>query len=95
MIFTNVILTVKDSTDIATVRTLLAEQRRRSLEEPGCERFEVYQSEAQEELFILVERWASAEHLEAHRQAPAFVELYLPKVIPLVERTPHPCQLVE
>lgn len=42
MIHVNVILTVIDAGDIQTVRDLLAEQRRRSLAEPGCARFEVY-----------------------------------------------------
>ncbi|GJM14392.1 MAG: hypothetical protein DHS20C12_27950 [Pseudohongiella sp.] len=94
MIYNNVILTVKNRQNIDTVRELLAEQARRSSEEPGCERFEVYQSQADAALFMLVEQWTTQEDLDRHKQAAAFTQLYLPKVIPLVDRVPHPSELV-
>ena len=34
--------------------------------EPGCERFDVYQSEEEPELFLLIEVWASEAHLAQH-----------------------------
>ena len=46
MIYNNVILSVNKASDVEEVRGLLAEQARRSSEEPGCVRFEVYQSQA-------------------------------------------------
>ena len=54
MIYNNVLLTVKNESDIETVAELLQEQCRLSREEPGCERFEVYQSQNNRSLFILV-----------------------------------------
>lgn len=95
MITAIILLNVKDEADVATVRDLLAQQRRMSLEEPGCERFEVYHSQAEPKQFVLCEWWSNREALEAHRLAKAFTELYQPKVIPLVDRAPHPCDLVE
>jgi len=89
MVYNNVILTVRSSSDIDNVRELLAEQARLSSEEPGCVRFEVYHSQIERHQFFLVEQWASEEDLVRHKEAKAFTELYIPKVIPLVDRAPH------
>lgn len=95
MIYANIFLRVKNSADVPVIRELLAEQRRLSLVEPGCERFEVYHSTTDPQTFLLVERWASQAHLDAHRLATAYTTVYQPKVLPKVDRTPHPCELVE
>ncbi len=94
MIYNNVVLTVNNESDIEEVRSLLSEQARRSSEEPGCVRFEVYQSQAEPRQFFLVEQWKTQEDLDMHKLARAFTELYVPKVIPLVSRVPHPSDLV-
>jgi quinol monooxygenase YgiN len=94
MIYVNVILTAKNESDVAKIKELLTEQAALSRAEPGCERFEVYQSESDKKLFILIERWDTQEDLDRHRKAKAFVEIYEPKVLPLVERIPHPSELV-
>lgn len=94
MIFNNVILRVRESQHIAEVASLLAEQARLSAEEPGCESFVVYHSESEPELFLLIEAWESQQHLAQHREAKAFKELYVPRVIPLVERQPHLCRRI-
>ncbi|MDD9889957.1 MAG: antibiotic biosynthesis monooxygenase [Gammaproteobacteria bacterium] len=94
MIYNNVMLTVKNADDVDTVRELLAEQARLSSAEPGCLRFEVYHSQADRQQFLLIEQWESKELLALHKEAKAFTELYMPKVIPLVERTPHLSDLV-
>ena len=94
MIYNNVLLTVKNTDDVDTVRELLAEQARLSREEPGCERFEVYHSQADRQQFILVEQWQTEVDLAQHKEAKAFTELYIPKVIPLVERVPHLSDIV-
>jgi hypothetical protein len=39
-----------------------------------------------------MEWWTTAEHLDAHRSNKNFVEVYKPKVLPLVERIPHPSE---
>ena len=90
MIHNNVILRAKRSEDIEEISSLLTIQAKVSLTEEGCKRFEVYQSETDAQTFILVEWWATQEDLDRHKTAKQFVEVYVPKVIPLVERFPHP-----
>ena len=94
MVYNNVLLRVKDIKNISLVRELLKEQAKRSSEEPGCIRFEVYHSSSDVQQFILVEQWANDGDLERHKNAEAFTELYLPKVIPLVDRSPHLSELL-
>ncbi len=95
MLYINVLLTVKDENDIATVESLLSEQGRLSREESGCARFEVYHSQSDPSVFLLTERWESQAALDVHRTAKAYLEIYQPKVLPLVERVPHVSTLVE
>ena len=95
MVYNNVVVTVKEERDIDEVKSLLLEQTRLSRLEPGCERFELYHSQSDAKVFILVERWSSAEALDQHRLAKAYVEIYKPKVLPKVDRTPQPCALLE
>jgi quinol monooxygenase YgiN len=95
MIYANIWLTVKDPADVAEIRELLREQCGLSKLEPGCERFEVYQSKLDPLTFLLVERWADQAALDAHRLATAYTTVYAPKVIPRVNRVAHPCDLVE
>ena len=51
--------------------------------------------QADEECFLLCEHWASKEAWETHRQGQAVTEIYLPLVLPRVDRTPHVSTLVE
>ncbi len=95
MTYNNVVITVKDERDVSEIRSLLIEQTRLSRLEPGCERFELYQSQTDAKVFILVERWSSQEALDQHRLAKAYNEIYKPKVLPKVDRTPYPCSLIE
>jgi quinol monooxygenase YgiN len=92
MIYNNVILKARNSGNIEQLKRLLTIQAEASLTEQGCERFEVYHSESEPEVFILVEWWRTQGDLDAHRRAPHFLNTYLPKVVPLVERIPHPSQ---
>lgn len=94
MYYLNVWLTVKDAANVAVVRELLGKACRMSREEPGCERFEVYQSQADERRFLLAEWWETKGDWETHRQNRAVTEIYVPQVLPLVDREPHPCDLV-
>jgi quinol monooxygenase YgiN len=95
MIYANILLTANDEKDVPALRDLLREQGRLSRTEPGCLRFEVYHSQSDPKVFLLVERWETAEALDVHRTAKAYTEIYKPQVIPKVTRSPHPSQLVE
>ena len=90
MHYNNVMLRVIDPANIDTVGALLQHQAQVSLTEPGCERFEVYHSQSDPQTFLLIEWWATAADLEAHRSNKNFVEVYKPQVLPLVERHAHP-----
>ena len=95
MICMNIILTVKEERDVGVVLDLLCEAMRKSRNEPGCGRFDVYHSQSEPNRFTLIEHWVSQESLDAHRQAEAYTTIYKPQVIPLVERVGHPATLLE
>jgi quinol monooxygenase YgiN len=95
MIYVNVLLTVKDEADVAEIKDLLTQQCKLSRQEPGCLRFEVYHSQSNPKVFILVERWENQAALDVHRTAQAYTTIYQPKVLPKVDRTPHISNLVE
>jgi len=94
MIYINVVLTVKDPNDVAEIQGLLSEQGRLSRQEPGCMRFEVYHSQTDPKVFLLNEHWTDQTAIDAHRKATAYTTIYQPKVLPRVERVPHPSDLV-
>ena len=95
MVYLNVVLTVKDAADIAFVRSTMTELGRLAHTDAGCVRFEVYHSQSDPRVFFLNEQWKDAASLDAHRKTKPFVETYLPKVVPKLERVPHPCDLLE
>lgn len=95
MIRLNVILSVKNEADIPEIRECLSQQVQLSRKEPGCLRFEVYHSDSDPKVFILNEQWKSEAALDQHRQARAIEEIYKPKVLPRVDRTPHVCTEIE
>ena len=94
MIYLNVVLTVKDPNDVAEIQSLLSKQGRLSRAEPGCLRFEVYHSQSNSNVFLLNEHWADQTAVDAHRKAAAYTTIYQPKVLPKVDRVPHPSDLV-
>jgi quinol monooxygenase YgiN len=95
MISIHVSLTVRNQPDISKVRDLLAEHARKSRSEPGCLRFELYQSNIDPHAFFILEAWESQAALDVHRQAEAFQTIYAPQVLPLVDRAAHPVTPVE
>lgn len=95
MLHVNIWLTVKDPADTATVRALLAEAGRLSRGEPGCHRWEAYQSNNDPNRFLLHERWESQAALDEHRKAQAYTTIYQPRILPLVTREAHPSTLLE
>ncbi len=95
MIHLNVWLTVKNRDEIEEIRGLLTEAARSSRTEPGCIRFEVYQSKNDAGKFLLHERWQSPAALDDHRKAHAYTKIYQPSIMPRVDRDGHPCELVD
>jgi quinol monooxygenase YgiN len=95
MFHINVLLTVSVESDIEEIRSLLAQCASLSRQEPGCERFEVYHSQSDPKVFLLCEWWQSEQAWQVHRNEKAVQEIYLPKVLPRVTRTPHISTLVE
>ena len=95
MFHIHVLLRVHEEQDVPEIGQLLAEAARLSREETGCERFEVYHSQSDPLVFLLSERWQSEDAWKAHRDERAFREIYAPKVLPRVSRTPHISTLVE
>ncbi|WP_432058400.1 putative quinol monooxygenase [Streptomyces sp. bgisy022] len=85
-----VIVRVPEPDDVAPVADALARMRPLCLAEDGCVSWEAYQSEADPARFVLVERWASREHWEAHDAGEAIQGIYLPEILPRVEREVHP-----
>jgi len=95
MFATNVILTVKNEADIPKVGELLRRCGQLSRKEPGCRLYDVCHSQTDPRVFLLIERWESKEIWEVHRTAEAYTTLYQPQVLPLVDRVPHPSDLLE
>lgn len=95
MYYLNVFLTVPDDARVADVAKALARCGAESRLEPGCERWEAYQSDADPKKFLLVERWTTKADWEAHRNGKAVQEIYLKEVIPHVVREPHPSRLID
>ena len=95
MIYLTVVLTVKSDADVAYVRKTMTELGQLARQDAGCLRFEVYHSQADKRTFFLNEIWEDAASLDAHRRTSAFVDTYMAKVVPKLERAPHPCDLLE
>ena len=95
MICLTIVLTAKDAADIPRLRDLLVQAMRKSREEPGCLRFDVYHSPAEPRRFTLVEHWADQAAIDAHRLAEAYTTIYKTQVMPLVDREGHPSTFLE
>lgn len=90
----NVILTVKNGDDVPQVKEMLTEMGRLSRTEPGCVRYEVCHSQSDATRLFLCERWETKAAWEHHRTLQPFKTIYEPKVLPLVNREPHACDLL-
>ncbi|MCA9081582.1 MAG: antibiotic biosynthesis monooxygenase [Planctomycetaceae bacterium] len=91
----NVVLTVKDPAHVDQVAQLLRRAGQLSRNEPGCNVFEVCHADNEPTVFNLIERWDSKEAWEVHKTAEAFTTIYQPQVLPLVDRTPYFCAILE
>ena len=95
MFYVNVWLTVKDPKDVPKVGELLTRISRTTIHEDACERIEVYHSESDETKFLLCEHWGSEGGWKGHRDERIFIDVYQAQVLPLVDREPHICTLLE
>lgn len=89
-----VVLTAKEFAKVPEIRELLATQVNLSRREPGCVRFDAFESQTAAGTFIIVERWESQTALDEHRQATAITSVYVPRILPLVERFLHVCSVL-
>ncbi|GAA0344783.1 putative quinol monooxygenase [Streptomyces blastmyceticus] len=85
-----VIIRVSESPDIALVADALARMRPLCLAEDGCVSWEAYQSHEEPGRFVLVEHWSSRAHWEAHDAGDAIQKIYIPEIMPRIEREVHP-----
>jgi quinol monooxygenase YgiN len=95
MIDVTVVLSARDIVSVPKLRELLARQVNLSRQEPGCVRFEAFESQTVPGTFILIERWESQAALETHRTATGFTTVYAPQVLPLVDRVAHVCTVLQ
>jgi len=90
-----VVLRVKNKADVGYIQGCLQEARAITLEEESyCQRFDIYHSESDPSVLILHEEWEQRQDWEDHRNKRAFLTVYEPKVLPLVEREPHISTLI-
>ncbi len=95
MIDVTVVLSAREIVSVPKLRELLARQVNLSRQEPGCVRFEAFESQTVPGTFILIERWESQAALETHRTAAGFTTVYAPQVLPLVDRVAHVCTVLQ
>ncbi|HRA86666.1 MAG TPA: putative quinol monooxygenase [Planctomycetaceae bacterium] len=94
MIDITVILSANDIAHVSKLGELLAAHVKLSRAEPGCVRFEAFESQTVPGTFILIERWESQATLNTHRTALGFTTIYAPQVLPLVDRVAHVCNVM-
>jgi quinol monooxygenase YgiN len=69
---------------LGDVLSILAELRPKSLAEPGCLGYEVYQGVDAPESLLLLERYRDEAALDAHRQSEHYQALVVGRVLPLL-----------
>jgi quinol monooxygenase YgiN len=70
--------------EVAEVLRLVGELRAKSMLEPGCAGYEVYQTVELPRGVLLYERYRDAEALDAHRQSAHYQELLVGRILPLL-----------
>ena len=66
------------------VLAIISELRPKSLAEPGCLGYEVYQGSDQPRTVLLLEHYRDAEALEAHKQSAHYQALVMGRALPLL-----------
>src|SRR4029078_6046849 len=88
MIYLNVLLSANEGADLAAIAEALRRAGELSQKEPGCQRWEAYQSDADPKRFLLVERGESEAALDGHRRGEAYTQIYSKELLPHVTREP-------
>lgn len=94
MFYLNVLIQVKKEGDIEAVKDALILMRPLCLKEDGAVRWEAYHSKDDRKLFVLVEHWQTQEKWEKHLKEKAIVDIYMPDILPRVDRQVHKCELL-
>ncbi|MCP9206826.1 putative quinol monooxygenase [Streptomyces sp. NEAU-Y11] len=89
-----VIIRVSEGASIDPVADALSRMRPLCLAEDGCVSWEAYQSHQDPHRFVLVEHWASRADWEAHDAGDAIQKIYIPEIMPHIEREVHPSMRV-
>ncbi|UUU33767.1 antibiotic biosynthesis monooxygenase [Streptomyces sp. CA-210063] len=84
-----VIIRVPDPAGIPAVADALTRMRPLCLAEEGCVAWEAYQSHDDPGRFVLVERWETREVWELHGDGEAIQKIYVPEIMPRIEREVH------
>lgn len=95
MFHINVLLTVREKADVDEIRELMTQAVRLTRAEPGCVKFDLFHSHDDPQTFLLCETWADEQAWKDHRERDAVQTIYIPKVLPKVDRVPHISTLVE
>src|SRR5262249_41999621 len=69
---------------VESVLPLLADLRRRTLAEPGCQGYDVFRSVETPGELLLVERYRDDAALQAHRTSKHYQELVVQRILPLI-----------
>ncbi|WP_230623329.1 MULTISPECIES: putative quinol monooxygenase [Chromobacterium] len=89
-----VAISARTPADIEPIADALARMRPTCLAEPGCLAWEAYHSADAAEKFYLVETWASRAAWEAHGELSAIQDIYVPEIMPRINREVHPCSRI-
>jgi quinol monooxygenase YgiN len=73
------------SDKLGDVLRLIAELRLRSLGEPGCLGYEVFEHLDDHSALLLIERYRDSEALQSHRLSAHYRELVVDRILPLLE----------
>ena len=80
--------------DAAVVGQALARMQPLCRAEAGCVRWEAYQATNGTGRYFLVEHWETEALWHAHGDGPAIQDIYLPEILPRVEREVLACSLL-
>lgn len=69
---------------VPEVLGLVAALREQSLDEPGCQGYEAFQSVGTPGELLLLERYSDQAAIEAHRASPHYQALVVQRILPLL-----------